>query len=43
MIDSALRRSSSAVDALGAVFTLAREDCVAEARVGGTAVYTRAR
>jgi guanine deaminase len=42
-LDAALRRSGSAVEALGAVFTLAREDSVAEVRVAGAAVYTRAR
>ena len=29
--------------ALGAIFTLAREECVAEARVAGEAVYTRTK
>ena len=42
-LDSALRRSGSAVEALGSLFTLAREDSVAEVRVAGECVYTRAR
>jgi guanine deaminase len=39
---AALRRAGSAEEALGAVFTLAREESVAEVRVSGGAVYTRA-
>jgi guanine deaminase len=38
---AALRRCGSAEQMLGAVFTLAREESVAEVRVGGTGVYTR--
>jgi guanine deaminase len=40
---AALRRTETPEDALGAVFTMAREDSVSEVRVSGEAVYTRAR
>ena len=39
---SVLRQSDSPEHSLGAVFALAREESVAEVRVGGQAVYTRA-
>jgi guanine deaminase len=42
-LEAALRRSASPEQTLGALFTLAREDSVAEVRVEGVAVYTRAR
>jgi guanine deaminase len=39
---AALSRSETPEQALGTVFTLAREESVAEVRVGGAPVYTRA-
>lgn len=41
-LDVVLRRADSPEDALGAVFTLAREESVAEVRLAGEPVYTRA-
>lgn len=38
-LDAALRRAGSAEQALGAVFTLAREDSIAEVRVAGNPVF----
>jgi guanine deaminase len=42
-LEAALARCDSPEQALGALFALAREECVAEARVAGAPVYTRAR
>jgi guanine deaminase len=41
-LDVVLRHSDSPEEALGALFTLAREESVAEVRVAGEPVYTRA-
>jgi guanine deaminase len=41
-LDIVLRHADSPAEALGAVFTLAREESVAEVRVAGEPVYTRA-
>lgn len=38
-LDAALRRADSAEQALGAVFTLAREDSITEVRVAGNSVF----
>jgi len=40
-LDAALRRSGTPDEALGALFTLAREDSVAEVRVAGDSVFKR--
>jgi guanine deaminase len=40
-LDAALRRCGSPIEALGAVFTLAREESVAEVRVAGERVFAR--
>jgi guanine deaminase len=40
-LHAVLRHSPSAEASLGAVFTLAREECVAEVRVAGERVLTR--
>jgi guanine deaminase len=41
-LDVVLRRADSPEDALGAVFTLAKKESVAEVRLAGEPVYTRA-
>jgi guanine deaminase len=41
-LDVVLRHADSPEEALGAVFTLAREESVAEVRLAGEPVYTRA-
>lgn len=42
ILDTVLRRAVSPEEALGAVFTLAREESVGEVRLAGEPVYTRA-
>jgi guanine deaminase len=42
ILDTVLARADSPEEALGAVFTLAREESVAEVRLAGEPVYTRA-
>ena len=42
ILDTVLRRAASPEEALGAVFTLAREESVGEVRLAGEPVYTRA-